>query len=196
MSAAACITTATAGTPPNLQRWLNRDPIEENGGINLYAFGFNRVPNGYDSDGRYWSTPSFDPIGRPGPGVQGSGCAGRIARDTLREEHNQAAPRWRYAHCMASCKIAKECGQFTAIAAGLAKEVGDLVACLLTGRQSACDSAFQPSDIKDNSTGRNCPEEKSCEEACESLRDLRDAPPGIFRGWPVFREIVLNHGIY
>ena len=26
---------------PNLQRWINRDPLQENGGINLYAFAVN-----------------------------------------------------------------------------------------------------------------------------------------------------------
>jgi RHS repeat-associated protein len=26
---------------PNLQRWLNRDPIEESGGLNIYAFAYN-----------------------------------------------------------------------------------------------------------------------------------------------------------
>ena len=36
---------------PNLQRWLNRDPIGENGGINLYGFVKNRP------------TAKFDPVG-------------------------------------------------------------------------------------------------------------------------------------
>jgi RHS repeat-associated protein len=30
---------------PNLQRWVNRDPIEERGGINLYSFVFNNPIN-------------------------------------------------------------------------------------------------------------------------------------------------------
>ncbi len=33
---------------PNLQRWPNRDPIEERGGVNLYAFVKNRPINGWD----------------------------------------------------------------------------------------------------------------------------------------------------
>jgi RHS repeat-associated protein len=46
---------------PNLQRWLNRDPIEEEGGINLYQFCGND-PIDY-----------FDPLGldRPAPGFYG-----------------------------------------------------------------------------------------------------------------------------
>ena len=30
---------------PNLQRWINRDPIGENGGVNSYRFVFNAPPN-------------------------------------------------------------------------------------------------------------------------------------------------------
>jgi uncharacterized protein RhaS with RHS repeats len=38
---------------PNLGRWLNRDPLQEQGGINLYAY-VNGDPLGYvDPDGRH-----------------------------------------------------------------------------------------------------------------------------------------------
>ncbi|PMO47310.1 hypothetical protein BCT10_00010 [Vibrio splendidus] len=38
---------------PNLGRWLNRDPLQEQGGINLYAY-VNGDPLGYvDPDGRF-----------------------------------------------------------------------------------------------------------------------------------------------
>jgi len=33
---------------PGLQRWLNRDPIEEDGGINLYTFVANEPPDSID----------------------------------------------------------------------------------------------------------------------------------------------------
>ena len=36
---------------PNLQRWLNRDPLEEAGGINLYGFNSNNTLSLIDSDG-------------------------------------------------------------------------------------------------------------------------------------------------
>lgn len=39
---------------PNLQRWINRDPIEEAGGINLYGFVGNDAMNGVDPYG-FWS---------------------------------------------------------------------------------------------------------------------------------------------
>jgi RHS repeat-associated protein len=37
---------------PLAQRWLNRDPIEEWGGINIYGYVFNAPVNLYDPDGR------------------------------------------------------------------------------------------------------------------------------------------------
>jgi hypothetical protein len=36
---------------PNLQRWINRDPIEERGGINLYTFVRNSPTRWFDSVG-------------------------------------------------------------------------------------------------------------------------------------------------
>jgi RHS repeat-associated protein len=39
---------------PELGRWINRDPIEEADGVNIYAFGRNSSINGVDVDGRTW----------------------------------------------------------------------------------------------------------------------------------------------
>jgi RHS repeat-associated protein len=36
---------------PELGRWLNREPIGEVGGRNLYAFVLNNAVNSYDADG-------------------------------------------------------------------------------------------------------------------------------------------------
>jgi RHS repeat-associated protein len=36
---------------PHLERWLNRDPVLENGGINLYEFAFNDPDDSLDRDG-------------------------------------------------------------------------------------------------------------------------------------------------
>jgi len=47
---------------PNLQRWLNRDPIQEWGGLNLYEF----VANSPIDDGDYYGLASV-----AGPGGLG-----------------------------------------------------------------------------------------------------------------------------
>jgi RHS repeat-associated protein len=45
---------------PGLQRWLNRDPIAERGGMNLYAFVANRPSNGIDRFGLCWEIALLD----------------------------------------------------------------------------------------------------------------------------------------
>ena len=47
---------------PPLMRWLNRDPIEERGGVNLYAFCENQSVERVDYLGNHWefSTPKWD----------------------------------------------------------------------------------------------------------------------------------------
>ncbi len=42
---------ARAFYDPSSQRWLNRDPIEEDGGVNLYRFVGNSLPNFIDDFG-------------------------------------------------------------------------------------------------------------------------------------------------
>lgn len=47
---------------PNLQRWLNRDPIKEQGGINLYEYGYSAPMSWIDPWGeRCWNpfNPEF-----------------------------------------------------------------------------------------------------------------------------------------
>jgi hypothetical protein len=50
---------------PGLQRWLNRDPFAENGGINLYSFAGNRAPDEVDPWG--WSDENAPPGSVSGP---------------------------------------------------------------------------------------------------------------------------------
>jgi hypothetical protein len=43
--------TARAHYHPGLQRWINRDPINENGGVNVYAFLLNSPHSFFDACG-------------------------------------------------------------------------------------------------------------------------------------------------
>ena len=43
---------------PNLQRWLNRDPLEEDVCVNLYCIANNNVINGVDVNGLYTFNPT------------------------------------------------------------------------------------------------------------------------------------------
>jgi RHS repeat-associated protein len=58
---------------PNLQRWINRDPLGE-AGINLYRLGKNDPPNGIDADGRFWKE-----IGAAVGAVSGTIIAGGLS---------------------------------------------------------------------------------------------------------------------
>ena len=44
---------------PGLQRWINRDPANEAGGLNLYGFAANNPVNGADTDGRFLFMRAF-----------------------------------------------------------------------------------------------------------------------------------------
>jgi RHS repeat-associated protein len=48
----------------NLGRWLNRDPLGEKGGINLYQFGLNDTVNNIDTDGRFVQVAGGVAVGR------------------------------------------------------------------------------------------------------------------------------------
>jgi len=59
--------TASAWYAPGLQRWINRDPIEEEGGVNLYAFAGNEPTEFIDSWGTQISAPIEQPHDPPLP---------------------------------------------------------------------------------------------------------------------------------
>src|ERR1035441_9807453 len=60
--------TASAYYDPGVQRWVNRDPLLEEGGINLYSGIGNRAVNAVDPWG--WSDVNAPPgaVSGPNPG--------------------------------------------------------------------------------------------------------------------------------
>src|SRR5258706_6273615 len=52
--------TAMCFLNPNNGRWLNRDPLTETGGNNLYSFARNDSPGAFDPDGRISVRPLTD----------------------------------------------------------------------------------------------------------------------------------------
>ena len=53
---------------PNLQRWVNRDPIGEEGGINLFVFAGNQPVSRFDRAGLSVQPPASPPVTIPVPG--------------------------------------------------------------------------------------------------------------------------------
>ena len=45
------VEVANAFYVPGLQRWINRDPIQEDGGVNLYSYINNKIGSSVDPDG-------------------------------------------------------------------------------------------------------------------------------------------------
>ena len=68
----AAATNALAFYNPQTGRWLNRDPIEENGGQNLYGFVLNDPVSNDDFLGLQW-IPNLPPPGWPTPPTGGPG---------------------------------------------------------------------------------------------------------------------------
>jgi RHS repeat-associated protein len=158
----------------DLGRWISEDPIKERGdGPNLSAYVLN------------------EPLTRIDPlGLQHIVVGGGVRDDFPQCAVGAAAAVWfhhrrgdiddRYAHCLASCLIAKTCGQAAAKAAESSKERLDVFLCYQVGRQGNCTSAEQDDDYLDNARGRDhakCPG-VDCRSACNDLKGKGPGEPG------------------
>jgi RHS repeat-associated protein len=156
-------------------RFISEDPIGLRGGNNLYAYVEDDPVNATDPYGWQAWTPN---IRRP---IECELFWGTYAR-AEGKKHG-----WPYAHCLASCLIAKFCSQpQSVIAAYWVKEPVDTLMCVVTRNPGYCDSAWQPSDIKDNFTGATCPQQMDCWQACDPLKGQtgdKAPPPGPMGGW-------------
>ena len=56
------VEVANAFYDPGLQRWINRDPIQEDGGVNLYGFINNKIGSSVDPDGLQCFIGGIPPI--------------------------------------------------------------------------------------------------------------------------------------
>jgi RHS repeat-associated protein len=66
---------------PSIERWMNRDPLGEEGGVNLYGFVNGDPVNYFDPWGleRWWTGP--DTVGRPGTFIPPGGKIGTAIQD-------------------------------------------------------------------------------------------------------------------
>ena len=130
----------------NLQRWLNRDPIEENGGINLYKFALN-APTIYVD--RFGLLPF-------GIGSDFALPSGLIECTSITGF---------YRHCMNSCRLMYSYG-------GPLNPYGALVVnliALVVGKDYYNSDPSSPSDRYANIVGATLALKlRSCQKGCES----------------------------
>lgn len=171
---------------PAAGRYARVDPLRDPKIFQLYGYVEQNPLYLSDADGLVPSPYSI-------PGFFKVGCVyGAVRRAGLGLVGSEG-PRW--AHCMASCEIAKCGGTSLARDLGLLKEKFDTSVCLgltvtsrigLGGRgiirDRHCESAFQPEDFEDNEFGISCPADVTCDERCEQLRGEPNSAPGPLGG--------------
>jgi uncharacterized protein RhaS with RHS repeats len=179
---------ANAWYSPSQQRWINRDPIEEKGGINLYAFVGNHSISSIDVFG-------LNDLALYGPEMVGLvprgnceapwTCASRI-REEIERQPKISPPDGIgiYAHCLASCRISREClgGRFSAWIGG------DWITDPWWKEPSPSDA--DPRDRYANKKGRSFSKKPgSCEDQCAKAYragelDSEFPPPPTRPYWP------------
>src|SRR5438270_12157629 len=107
---------------PDLGRWLNRDPIAEKGGLNLYAYVNNSPLMRLDTRGLDWRENVADVWQL---GYANARTAAQMADWAKREAQNSGLPGQHsgygdaYRHCLWSCQMARNLNEW------MAKVIGD-----------------------------------------------------------------------
>jgi uncharacterized protein RhaS with RHS repeats len=177
---------ADAWYSPSQQRWIIRDPIEEKGGINLYAFVGNHPISSIDIMG-------LNDLALFGPEMVGLvpqaqcedpyTCGKRIADEVNRSPVILGDRDGLYQHCVASCRISREClgGRFAAWIGG---------DWIMDPWWQSPEKGSDPRDRYSNKKGRAFSKKSGfCEDQCaEAYRagelDSEPPPPSRRPYWP------------
>jgi RHS repeat-associated protein len=163
---------------PRLGRWLSRDPIGENGGVNLYGYVGNGPVNAVDPLGLmifFVPTQSTPVLGLP--------QAYEPARGIRTQGHQQfpgpanSAQR----HQWAAQQSASQFGTTNARLLGIGNELQGLFLHDLTNLESRLDGtspwAFQVEDLLDNEVGFDRAREQRRRDCEEQQRQRQQNPP-------------------
>jgi RHS repeat-associated protein len=152
---------------PQTGRLINKDPIEEEGGINLYAFVGTDGVNRWDKLGKA-------PMGwgvLPPPGALPSITPGSPCADALEEswklfldlKNGKLGGNDKLAHCLAHCAISQGCPPGSSGAIGYGKEMADW----FKKKGGKGGAGFDPADIIANQAGNECSKTNCCTKCCK-----------------------------
>ena len=105
-------------------RWINRDAIEEDGGLNLYGFVWNASIYKFDNKGNLPLLINLSLIAQLGKLFSGNCWDTIMAWKPGGKNDSDANDGYR--HCQASCDIANSCGAASSMALGYIKEMYDI----------------------------------------------------------------------
>lgn len=110
---------------PESGRWLNRDPLKERGGRNLYLFVANNSINRGDALGLLTWNDVVSMFQKTKEAI----AAAQKCMDSVKEAFNRRDSGYgdKLNHCISSCEISEDCGQVIATALGYVKEDRDLI---------------------------------------------------------------------
>ena len=149
---------ASAYYDPGVQRWINRDPIGERGGLNLYKFTANSPVNDLDPQGLSLTDENTNRSDKPGLGCAplcnlAVGANTRLQMIMNRINYNDP---WSggnaFQHCVNACRASKLCG------AAAAKRFWD-------DREDP-QAADGRMDLENNRVGYAVASQASCWEVC------------------------------
>lgn len=148
---------------PQLMRWVSRDPIDYDGGDNLYGY-VNGNP-----------VTLVDPLGTDPDWIHD--------RNKVNEKGYAEEWAWSMVHCVNMCALTKRTNGVIADEIGDAVERQQVRECFIWKEPDMCASAYQESDFQDNETGIACAQcGEDCIKCCRaSLRGMTpsELPEGI-----------------
>ena len=155
---------------PELGRWTSRDPLGEDGGVNLYAYVGNNPVNWVDPDGRIMAGDYLTPTGYM--------CMSNVIAYTLFKVYMERRPTT-WGHCYFNCIGSKVCGPGINFMTDLFREVPQFLRQSLPTsplKNEWGETASQAfwNDMNINIDGMACSmnsfpfNSSSCEEVCHS----------------------------
>ncbi len=158
---------------PSLGRWLSRDPIEEQGGLNLYCFLVNNPILYFDYLGKSMIAPGARDRDPKSDEVDREWKYKAAIKELLSAYNDMKEANVKggdkYFHCIGMCNATRRAGRNFVDFIARSKEIYDLIKTAISkglGNPLIEKAKDSLEDMVANRIGINCSEEKTCEECC------------------------------